>query len=209
MTHNNPRQKTTASIAPLPDELWVDVCKWWPNNYEMQYVVRARLISRVFAAQLRWRVYAHAPSAALFVREARFMYLYNVCLVRRQKGATDLYGKTYNMIYNRHFEHCYGTSRLALQREQRQHEYHRALLEYMNMQGRLLGAQFRGFVCRLNKSWTQYYMPRHNLPDLDSQLHALSIPADPVTPEQITLIMTPRPRGNANAHDDAADSDDE
>ena len=72
-----PEEGVASTVAQLPDELWRAVARTYPGNYDLNEVLSFRRINRVFADELRYRVYAHIPDTAQFVREMRLMFAFN------------------------------------------------------------------------------------------------------------------------------------
>ena len=154
-------------VAVLPDELWRGVVRTYPGNYDLTEVLSSRLVSHVFADELRYRVYAHVPDTAHFVREMRLMYTFNN---RRRQIGQEAYGKAWVMIQRRTLENTSvnrgmdGSIRNSL---------HRTLLSYMKGPGQLMPAEFDGFVARMQHVWARFYFPTKKMADLETQFARL------------------------------------
>lgn len=136
-------------VAPidLPPEIWQRVAKWWPGNYEIEWVLAMRLMCRAFAQKLYYRVLTHVHNPRRFIHELRLLRTYNV---RRTIEGQKLYAKALNMIHRRMYERTGFNVRCW---ERLKAEYHHALLRYMENQGQLMPAEFDGFVARLHNVW--------------------------------------------------------
>ena len=131
----------------LPPELWQRVAKFWPGNYEIEWVLAMRLMCRAFAQKLYYRVLTHVHNPRRFIDELRLLRTFNV---RRTVEGGKRYAHAMNMVFRRMYER---TKRNSQQWEDARLQYHHALLRYMENQGQLMPPEFDGFVARLHNVW--------------------------------------------------------
>jgi hypothetical protein len=152
----------------LPAELWQEVVKWWPNNYELEHVCGLRTLNRCFAECLFYRVHTHHPQHARAIMAMRLLYTFNR---RRLPNGTDLYARAVNTVFCRFTEQKYKAhaGSISTFRGDAFHNcYFHALVGFMETQGQLMPPAFDGFVARIHHIWARHYTSRRKLCDLET-----------------------------------------